>query len=65
MEETKPIWASKTFWTNVIGGGAMIASAAGMDLGLDEDTQTQIIGGILAVANVILRFVTTQPVTMK
>lgn len=65
MTDSKPIWASRTFWTNVVGGIALIASAAGLDLGLDAETQTALIGGALATANLILRLVTSKSVTLS
>lgn len=64
MTPAKPFWASKTMWANAVGGVAMFATAAGIDLGLTPEAQAQVIGGIMVVVNVILRFVTKQPVGM-
>lgn len=63
MEDSKPFWASKTLWTNVIAGGVAVATAFGLDLGLDAEAQTAIVGGILAVANIVLRVVTKTAVS--
>lgn len=60
--EKKPFWASKTLWTNIIAGGVAVATAFGLDIGLGPETQTAIVGGIMAVANIVLRLVTTKPV---
>lgn len=62
--DPKPIWASRTFWTNVVGGGALLASAAGLDIGLTQETQTELIGGLLVMANLVLRLITKQPVKL-
>lgn len=60
---TKPIWASKTFWANVVGGAAMLATAAGVEI-MDAKTQAELVGGIMVVANLVLRTMTKQPVTL-
>jgi hypothetical protein len=60
--DVKPWYLSKTLIVNVLAGIAAVATAFGLDLGLDAEKQTAIVGGILAVANVVLRVVTTQPV---
>ena len=56
--ETKPFWASKTLWINTIALVAAITGAFGIDLGLDAETQTAVIAGIMAAVNIVLRFVT-------
>lgn len=61
--DSKPFWASKTLWANIIGGGVAIATAFGLDLGLDAEAQTAIIGGIMTVVNIVLRLVTTSAVS--
>lgn len=58
----KPWWASKTIWVNIIAAVAAISTAFGLDLGLGPEQQTAIVGGIMAVANVILRLVTDSPI---
>lgn len=62
--EAKSIFASRTLWANVIGGVAAVATAFGLDLGLDAEAQTAIVGGIMAVINIVLRLLTTSPVTV-
>jgi hypothetical protein len=62
METGKPFWASKTLWANVIAFAAVLATTFGVDLGLDAETQLALVGGIMAVVNVVLRFVTTEPI---
>lgn len=60
---SKAWWASRTLWANVVGGVVAVGTAFGLDLGLDAEAQTAIVGGIMAVLNVILRFVTKGPVS--
>lgn len=62
--DSKPFWTSKTLWVNVIAGAVAVGTAFGLNLGLDADGQTAIVGGIMAVVNVILRFMTKAPVTV-
>ena len=64
MNEAKPWYASKTLWANVIGGAVAVGTAFGLNLQIDAETQTAIVGGIMAVVNVILRFMTKAPVTV-
>lgn len=60
----KSIFQSKTFWTNIVALCVSLTMAFGIDLGLDTEAQTAIVGGILSVVNIALRFVTTQPVSL-
>lgn len=62
METGKPFWASKTLWANVIAFAAVLATTFGVDLGLDAETQLALVGGVMAVVNIVLRFVTTEPI---
>lgn len=56
--ETKPFYASKTMWANVVAVVAAIASAMGFDLGLDPETQVTIVLAVMGVVNIVLRFMT-------
>ncbi len=60
--DTKPAWTSKTIWVNVIALLASLTLAAGVDLGLDAATQTSLVGGIMAVVNVVLRLMTSKAI---
>lgn len=62
--DSKSIFTSKTFWVNVIAGIVAVGTAFGLKLDIDADTQTAIVGGVMAVANIILRFMTKAPVTV-
>lgn len=56
--ETKPFWASKTLWVNAIALVAAVTGAFGMDLGLDPETQTAVVGALMGIVNIVLRFMT-------
>ena len=56
--ETKHIWQSKTFWTNIILGIASFIPA--IKDNLDDST----LGTVFAVANIVLRFITKTQVTI-
>lgn len=62
--EAKSIFASRTLWANVVGGALAIGTAFGLDLPVDEETKTAIVGGIMAIVNIVLRFMTSAPVTV-
>jgi hypothetical protein len=49
----KPWWTSKTFWLNFATGGIALA--------LEQDSPEQL-AQILAVANLVLRFFTSEPI---
>ncbi len=57
---SKPLWQSKTFWLNVIGFILFILPTITSLNVIDP----KLLGGILAVLNVINRYFTTQPVTL-
>ena len=64
--EAKSILASKTFWAQVVAGLVLILPlVTGKGDIIDEEAQTAIVGGLWAVANVILRLLTYTPVTLK
>jgi len=58
----KSIFKSKTFWTNVVAFVAAVSTAFGVDIGLDADSQVAIVGGVMAVVNIVLRVITKDPV---
>ena len=59
---SKPWYASKTMWANLIGGAVTVGSVFGLDLGLDETAQAQLVAGTMVVANIVLRLVTKRPI---
>jgi hypothetical protein len=62
METTK--WfASKTLWVNVVALVATLAGAFKLDLGLTPEVQATVVTTILALVNIVLRFVTTTPIS--
>jgi hypothetical protein len=64
-EIPKPFWASKTLWINLIALVAAISTAFGVDLGLDPEAQIAIVGTVMSVINIVLRFVTRAPVSIS
>ncbi len=60
--ETKPFWASKTLWVNLIMLIATVGTTFGWDLGLSAETQVAVVGAIMGVANLILRFMTSSAI---
>jgi hypothetical protein len=62
METTK--WfASKTLWVNVVALVATLAGAFKLDLWLTPEAQATVVTTILALVNIVLRFVTTTPIS--
>jgi hypothetical protein len=58
----KPFYQSKTLWANFVLLVATVSTAFGVDLGLDPETQVAIVGAIMGVVNIVLRFTTKAPV---
>lgn len=56
--QSKPFWASKTLWVNVLALAASVTGTFGLDIGLTPEAQTSVVGGVMAVVNIILRLVT-------
>ena len=65
MNESKPIYASKTLWVNLVALVVSVAAAFGVDLGLDTEAQASLVGGIMAVVNIALRMFADKPVSVK
>ena len=57
--ETKPWYASKTLWVIFIAFVVAVPVAFGLDLGVDPETQAAIVTAVLALVNIVLRFITT------
>ena len=63
--QPKPLWASKTLWVNALALVAALAAGFGLDLGLTPEVQGSLVGAIMAVVNIVLRFKTTKGVKVK
>lgn len=59
MQETKPFYKSKTLWFNAIAIALAVASQFGFQEFVPD---AELIAGVMAVVNMLLRFVTTKPV---
>lgn len=60
MDEGKSLVASKTFWVNVL---TLAISAGGYLSGMVPPHWQPWLAGGLAIANVLLRLITEQPIT--
>ncbi len=60
--DSKPFWASRTLWINAIALVAAVSGAFGFELGLDPETQTALVAGVMAAVNIVLRLVTDSAV---
>lgn len=63
--EPKPDWKSRTFWVNAIALVASVSGALSIDLGLTPERQTQVVVVIMAVINLVLRYVTHSPIRLS
>lgn len=62
--EAKPWYRSRVVWANLIAALVAIAAELQNALPLPEQVSTYVVAAV-AVANVILRFVSVQPVTVS
>ncbi len=62
--EKKSIFASKTFYANILAGGATLLGVFGFDLDLDAEAQASLVAGIMVVVNIIMRLVTKGPASI-
>lgn len=60
--DSKRWWASKIVWVNLVALVATVAPLVGLDMGLDAEKQASIVAGVMAVVNIVLRFVTNKPI---
>lgn len=65
MNSSKPWWASKTVWANVMALIATLGAGFGLNLGLDPETQALILAAVMALVNLALRFVTSEPIASE
>lgn len=58
LENAKKVWESKTFWVNIVAGGAMLAQ---MRWGFVISPETQAV--VLSLINIGLRKITKDAIT--
>lgn len=56
----KPFWKSRTFWLNALAGVGLLAQGQFGDV-LDPETAALVLAG----ANLALRFLTREPVSLR
>ena len=68
MEESKPFWASKTLWVNVLALAAVLAGVFGVEsvaTFLNAEGQATVVATIMSIVNIVLRLTTSTKVTVK
>ena len=53
---------SKTLWANGLAFLSVGTLAQGLDLGLTADVQAKILAAVMAIVNIVLRFMTTEAI---
>ena len=61
----KSIFTSKTLWVNVLALAATLFGALGIDIGLTPEMQIKVVGVIMTVVNIVLRFTTKTAVSIS
>lgn len=64
-DETKPILRSSTFWGNLVALFAVVLGAPAVGVAIDPETQTALVGGAIAVGNIVNRFRTRKGVRFR
>ena len=59
----KPWWESKTVWVNVLSVLVLALNSTDV-ISIFPPSWTPRLAGLLALANIVLRFVSSQPVTL-
>ncbi len=62
--QAKPFWASRTIWANVLMVAGVVLESTGVTNVLNPETQELALGAILGVVNLVLRFLTKEPITV-
>ncbi len=63
MTDTKSWWQSRTVWVNVVATlFAMLGTFNLLPANIDQDSVVTAIMGAVAIANVVLRLTTRQPI---
>ena len=62
MNEVKPIWKSKTFWFAILFAVVNVAGVLGYQTYQPDAQTTEIVGVLVSIAVIALRYVTREPV---
>lgn len=65
MDDAKPIWASRTFWFNLLALVVTIATAFGFRDFEPSPEAERVALGIVAIINIVLRLVTAKRVYVR
>ena len=61
----KEFWKSKTFWFNVLALIVMVAEAFGYVDFIPDENMAEYATALVTIINVILRFITKEPIKFK
>ncbi len=65
MTDAKNFWKSKTFWFNLLALLLAVAASQGYGAFTPDAQVGEYATVIITLMNIVLRFMTTQPVTVK
>ncbi len=63
-QQSKPFWASRTIWANLFMVAGVILESTGVTDVFNPETQEMALAAVMGVVNLILRFVTTEPISI-
>jgi len=62
---TKPFWQSRTFWFAILFALINVAGLFGYETYQPDPQTVEIVGIIVSVLAILLRFVTRQPISLR
>ncbi len=63
-QQTKPFWASRTIWANLFMVAGVVLESTGVTDIFNAETQEMALAAVMGVVNLVLRFVTKDPITI-
>ena len=64
-QQTKPFWASRTIWANIFMITGVVLESTGVTNVFNPETQEVALAAVMGVVNLILRFVTANPISIS